>query len=71
MDILSLKAISSTGGSVIISARNYDVLSLKAIATAGKGLNAYLTIKDASHLDVLSCKAIASCNPGHVIFDFS
>ena len=71
MDVPSLKAIVTSGGSVVVSANNYDVPGLKAIATVGKGLNCNLVIKNANKLDVPSCKAIASCNPGHVIFDFT
>ena len=56
---------------MVVSANNYDVPGLKAIATVGKGLNCNLVIKNANKLDVPSCKAIASCNPGHVIFDFT
>lgn len=70
MDTLSLKAIASAGGSLIISAKGFDVLSLKSIAAAGQATGAQLTIKDANKLDVLSCKGIASANPGHVVFDF-
>lgn len=69
-DTLSLKGIASSGGSVIVSAKDYDVLSLKGIATAGKDKGSNLTINDADALDTLSCKGIAGCNPGHVTFNF-
>ncbi len=69
-DTLSIKGIASTGGSVIVSAKDYDVLSLKGIATAGKNTGSNLIINDANALDALSCKGIASCNPGHVTFNF-
>lgn len=69
-DTLSLKGIASSGGSVIVSAKDYDVLCLKGIATAGKNTSSNLIINDANVLDTLSCKGIASCNSGHVIFNF-
>lgn len=69
-DTLSLKGIASAGGSVVVSAKDYDVLSLKGIALAGKGNGCDLIINNADTLDTLSCKGIASCNPGHVIFNF-
>ena len=70
MDLLSLKGIASVGGSIIISANDYDVLSLKGIAASGKNNGGNLIINDAEVLDTLSCKGIASCNPGHVFFNF-
>lgn len=69
-DTLSLKGIASAGGSVVVSAKDYDVLSLKGIASAGKEKGCDLIINNADSLDTLSCKGIAGCNPGHVIFNF-
>lgn len=71
MDTLSLKGIAASGGSVIVSASNFDVLSLKGIAASGKNTGAQLIIRDAKKLDVLSCKGIAASHPGYVIFDFT
>jgi len=71
MDFLSLKGIATAGGSLIISAKDYDYLSLKGIASAGQATGAQLIIKDAGRLDFLSCKGIASANPGHVVFEFA
>ena len=71
MDTLSLKGIAAAGGSIVISAANYDVLSLKNIAASGKNHNVQLIIKDANKLDALSCKNIASSHPGYVTFDFT
>ena len=69
-DTLSLKSIASSGGSVVVSAKDFDVLSLKEIAFSGKDKGCNLIINDANVLDTLSCKSIASSNPGHVIFNF-
>lgn len=69
-DTLSLKSIAALGGSIVISAKDYEVLSLKGIASSGKVKGGYLIINDANILDTISCKAIASCNPGHVVFNF-
>ena len=55
---------------MIISAKDFDFLSLKGIAAAGQKTGAQLIIKDAGVLDFLSCKGIAAANPGHVVFDF-
>lgn len=69
-DSLSLKGIVSVGGSIVVSAKDYDVLTLKSIASSGKDKGGYLIINDADCLDTLGCKGIASGNPGHVIFNF-
>ena len=69
-DTLSLKGIASSGGSIVVSAKDFDVLSLKGIASSGKDKGCNLIINDANALDTLSCKSIASINPGHVIFNF-
>ena len=50
MDTLSLKGIAASGGSVIVSASNFDVLSLKGIAASGKNTGAQLIIRDAKKL---------------------
>lgn len=68
---LSLQAIASAGGSVIVSAADFTVISLKAIASAGKTNGVELIVKDANKLTSLNCKSIASANPGHVTFDFT
>ena len=64
-------AVLTAGGSLIISAKDYDFLSLKGIASAGQATGAQLIIKDAGRLDFLSCKGIAAANPGHVVFEFA
>ena len=69
-DTLNLKGIASAGGSIVVSANDFDVLSLKGMASSGKDKGSHLIINDANVLDTLSCKGIASCNPGHVIFNF-
>ena len=70
LDLISLKDIAASGGSIVVSAEDYDVLSLKGIAFSGKDKGCVLIINDANKLDTLSCKNIASSNPGHVIFNF-
>lgn len=69
-EVLDLKGIAACGGSVIVSARDYDVISLKGIAASGSDKGSDLIINDANALDTLSCKGIAACNPGHVFFNF-
>lgn len=69
-DSLSLKGIASVGGSIVISAKDYDVFILKSIASSDKDKGCYLIINDADYLDTLSCKSIANSNPGYVIFNF-
>lgn len=69
-DTFSLKAIAFSGGSVVVSAKDFDALSLKGIASSGKDKGCDLIINDANVLDTLNCKSIASSNPGHVIFNF-
>lgn len=70
MTSLDLKSIASNGGNLIVDAEGYSMLDLKAVAAAGKGTGANLTINNAEKFSGLDCKMIASANPGHVTFNF-
>lgn len=63
---LEIKAIARIASCVKISANDYSVMDLKAIATVAKGR---IVIANANILSSLDLKAIAAC--GDVELDFA
>ena len=73
MTVSEIQSIVFTGGSVILSAKNFTAADLQHFAFIAKSHGAKITIKHATILTTSQCKSIAFSGGGQgvVTFDFS
>lgn len=65
-----LRAIASSGGGMILDAKQFSVNELRAIASSAGGSGARIILKGVGSFSTNDLRAIASSGAGSVVFDF-
>ncbi len=69
--VLDIKSIITSGGGMILDAKQFSVIDLKSIANLAAGKQIQIVLKNLQGKSTIDLKSIAFSGNGYVVFDFT